>query len=471
MKSRSEQYRGESLLSYFHSKFSETSISFNGGATSNLKIDTHGSKSIRVRPVKQKASDPPAFQKYTKSKPCPFYKWIPDTPLTVDAFNYGVIKGCEAYILSHFHSDHYNGLSASFPGTIYCSAVRRLNNFLSTQVTKSLVRIKFGGNLKVVAIPLNESFPICGIDVVAMDANHCPGSVMFLFHLKSMKRFILHTGDFRFHLDMLLPPSPLADIVGMHLIPVSGKAIPQLHTVYLDTTYCSSQYDFPPQQVIIAGAVEVTRVQLEKYPNTVVVCGMYTLGKERFVYGLASELNLRVWLHRNQHQLVSTAALNGCTVCASLMAHVVSNQQRAQLHVLPMAQLGMSSLIQYRTTLGPSNDQTPFNSPSNVNRPRPLVAWRPTGWSHQTGAKTNKLLQTTLDSSKPLPEGIRLQQCNDNIRIYGAAYSEHSSYSELKRFITHLRPNHVQPTVFGSAARGCQLEIESWLENHSPTDL
>ncbi|TGZ59629.1 hypothetical protein CRM22_008971 [Opisthorchis felineus] len=460
MKSRSEKYRGESLLSYFHSKFSETSISVSGGAPSNPKINTHGSRSIRVRPVKQHASGDSAFQKYTKSKPCPFYKWIPDTPLTVDAFSYGVIKGCEAYILSHFHSDHYNGLSASFPGTIYCSAI-----------TKSLVQLKFGGNLKVMAIPLNESFPICGIDVVAMDANHCPGSVMFLFHLKSMKRFILHTGDFRFHLDMLLPPSPLAEIVGRHPIPVSGKAVSQLHAVYLDTTYCSSQYDFPPQQVIIAGAVEVTRGQLEKDPNTVVVCGMYTLGKERFVYGLASELNLRVWLHRNQHQLVSTAALNGCTICASLMTHVVSNQQRAQLHVLPMAQVGMSSLIQYRTTLGPSNDQTPFNSASTVNRPRPLVAWRPTGWSHQTSAKTNKLFQTTLDSSKPLPEGIRLQQCNDNIRIYGAAYSEHCSYSELKQFITHLRPNRVQPTVFGSAARSCQLEIESWLENHPTTDL
>ena len=48
---------------------------------------------------------------------------LTDTSITVDAFSYGDIDGCNAYFLTHFHSDHYTGLNSRFKQHIYCSRV------------------------------------------------------------------------------------------------------------------------------------------------------------------------------------------------------------------------------------------------------------------------------------------------------------------------------------------------------------
>jgi hypothetical protein len=50
-------------------------------------------------------------------------------------------------------------------------------------------------------------------------------------------------------------------------------------------SYCDPAYAFPNQREVIDFAVATARKAVEQNPNTVIVCGAYTIGKERIFMG------------------------------------------------------------------------------------------------------------------------------------------------------------------------------------------
>ncbi|XP_054238307.1 DNA cross-link repair 1A protein [Indicator indicator] len=335
---------------------------------------------------RKKFKDLPTSDEGTRKNHCPFYKKIPGTGFTVDAFRYGEIEGCTAYFLTHFHSDHYCGLTKNFMFPIYC-------NKITGNLVKSKLRVQ---EQYIHMLPMDTECIVNGIKVVLLDANHCPGATMILFYLPS-GTVILHTGDFRADPSMERYPA----LIGQ-----------QVHTLYLDTTYCSPEYTFPSQQEVIQFAVNTAFETVTLNPRTLVVCGTYSIGKEKVFLAIAEVLGSKASVSRDKYKTLQ------CLESAAVNSLISVEWAGTLLHVLPMMQINFKSLQDHLNKFSENFDQ--------------VLAFRPTGWTYSDSC-------FSLADIKPQTRG--------KITIYGIPYSEHSSYLEMKRFVQWLKPQKIIPTV------------------------
>ncbi|XP_055786776.1 DNA cross-link repair 1A protein isoform X1 [Salvelinus fontinalis] len=340
-----------------------------------------------------------------ESKRCPFYKKIPGTKLAVDAFQYGLVEGITTYFLTHFHSDHYGGLKKSSTFHIYC-------NSITGNLVKSKLRV---AEQYVHILPMNTQVTVDGFKVTLLDANHCPGAAMLLLFLPDGQT-VLHTGDFRADPSMEAYHELLSC---------------RVQTLYLDTTYCSPEYTFPTQQEVINLAANTAVMCVTLNPRTLVVCGSYSVGKEKVFLALAEVLGSKVCLSRDKFNTMC------CLESERIRQLITTDWKAAKVHVLPMMQLNFKNLQAHLSRFSGQYDQ--------------LVAFKPTGWTFSQRVEA-------VEDIKPMVHG--------NISIYGIPYSEHSSYLELRRFVQWLRPLKIIPTVnVGSWASRKAMErcFREWL--------
>ncbi|KAG0285426.1 DNA break repair nuclease [Linnemannia gamsii] len=412
-------------------------------------------------------------------RPCPFYKKMPDTGFTVDAFCYGKVEGCDAYFLSHFHSDHYGGLTSSWNhGLIYCSSITA--NLVITRLKVDEQYVK--------RLPMYEPTVVGGVTVRLMDANHCPGSVLFVFDLHNPKRRYLHTGDFRASPDMTIDP-----------ILRQPQNVP-IDILYLDTTYSNPRYTFPPQDIVIqetarlicneigiqsnqpaavaasAAIVKVTKrvnlmeswlkketgnsekllsmsikssqiaksKQAWKEPaekNRIVICvGTYLIGKERVFKAIAKAINSKVYVQPHKLQIFQ------CLEDPELMDMLTSDRHEAQVHLLHMgSDMSPEALQDYLDSLAPTFVR--------------LIAVRPTGWTFTgnkkfTSANDNGSVATDMPAQPATSLELRPSYTSATVKIYPVPYSEHSSFSELAGFCRSLNIHKVIPTVGVGSEKG-----------------
>lgn len=86
--------------------------------------DKHSNNWLALKRGKITSSEPKPTKR--KKAECPPYKIVKGTKFAVDGFRYGDIEGVEHYFLTHFHADHYIGLTKSFKHKLYLSPMTGL---------------------------------------------------------------------------------------------------------------------------------------------------------------------------------------------------------------------------------------------------------------------------------------------------------------------------------------------------------
>ncbi|KAJ4137813.1 DNA cross-link repair protein PSO2/SNM1 [Fusarium equiseti] len=442
--------------------------------------------------------------KQAYERTCPFYKIMPGFSICVDAFRYGAVQGCKAYFLSHFHSDHYIGLTARWcHGPIYCS-----------KVTGSLVRNQLRTAAKwVVELEFDKSYDIPGTEgatVTMIPANHCPGSSLFLFE-KTMKQGtnnrvqrILHCGDFRAcpaHVKHPLLKPDIADSI-------PGKIKQQkIDICYLDTTYLNPRYSFPPQNDVIKACADLcgsmspdpnckddiwekasgqgTPAVSKFFPNTkpdeagkvdtknkppqrlLVICGTYSIGKERICISIAKALKSKIF--------ASPGKIKICKQLddPELSALLTSDPLEAQVHMQMLMEIRAETLQEYLNSYKPYFSRIVGLRPSGWNfRPagKTIGANTPPGSIHTQQILHDKGWRTRFGYKDFIPQRGSTKEA----MCFGVPYSEHSSFRELAMFLMSLRIEKVVPTVnVGSEQSRKRMKgwIDRWLSERRRAGL
>lgn len=129
---------------------------------------------------------------------------ITHTNIIVDDFDFSKSfpKNTFQHFLTHFHADHYEGLTPKWNyGDIHC-----------THQTKMFIMNKYPELERVYSYDYNKTYTLSlvegklDIEFTLFDAKHIPGAAMILF--KGYMGTILFTGDFRYEYAMV-QESPL----------------------------------------------------------------------------------------------------------------------------------------------------------------------------------------------------------------------------------------------------------------------
>ena len=268
-----------------------------------------------------------------RAGPCPAFKRIAGTTISVDAFQYSLaeprslsfflsqsaappltpraavrrlsatslhstdLRSLSAGDVGSHHSDHTVGLYRGWDiGLIYCSSITATLLVEQDGISPAVVR----------AIPLHQRVYVDGVYVTLIDANHCPGAVIFVFELPpfiddaELTRkgprltghgpVYVHCGDARYCKEMgqlftgavsgeveaaagsssVEVPSAIhnhyaslyaaSTLVHLSRLTITG--------VYLDTTYCRPVHQFPPQAEVVRYTLDVVRDILVKERRT-----------------------------------------------------------------------------------------------------------------------------------------------------------------------------------------------------------
>uniref|UniRef100_A0AAY4DMG0 Protein artemis n=1 Tax=Denticeps clupeoides TaxID=299321 RepID=A0AAY4DMG0_9TELE len=314
-----------------------------------------------------------------------------------------------AYFLSHCHKDHMKGLKGpllkrklkfSLTVKLYCS-------FVTKELLLSNPKYSFWEE-HITALELDSPTGISLIDektgesedvvVTLLPAGHCPGSVMFLF--EGSQGTVLYTGDFRL---------AIGDVARMEFLH-SGNRVKDIQSVYLDTTFFDPRYyQIPSREACLKGIKELVEDWICHSPNHVVWLNCKAAyGYEYLFTNLSQEFGCQIHVNSLQMFQKMPEILSHMTMDRATQIHACrhpKDEEMFRANRLPCGCL--------------AKDGTPLK----------IISIKPsTMWFGERTRKTSVIVRMGGSS-------------------YRACFSFHSSYSEIKDFLTYICPVNIYPNV------------------------
>lgn len=314
-----------------------------------------------------------------------------------------------AYFLSHCHKDHMKGLKGpmlkrklQFSRTVrlYCSFVTKellLNNPKYAFWEEYIVPLELESPTQISLVD-EASGEKEEVVVTLLPAGHCPGSVMFLF--EGSQGNVLYTGDFR------LAAGDVSRIEHLH----SGSRVKDIQSIYLDSTFYDPRfYQIPTREVCLNGISELIGNWITQSPYHVVWLNCKAAyGYEYLFTNLGEEFNTQIHVR----------SLAMFKKMPEILSYVTTDR-RTQIHACRHPK----DEEFFQGSRLPCGCTAPDGTPLRIISIKPS-----TMWFGERMKKTNVIIKTGVSS-------------------FRACFSFHSSYSELRNFLSYLQPVNIYPSV------------------------
>ncbi|XP_003972810.3 protein artemis [Takifugu rubripes] len=314
-----------------------------------------------------------------------------------------------AYFLSHCHKDHMKGLKgpALKRKLQFSRTVRLYCSFVTKELLLSSPRYAFWEEYTV-PLELESPTQISLVEettgekedlvVTLLSAGHCPGSVMFLF--EGSQGTVLYTGDFR------ISAGDISRMEHLH----SGSRVKDIQSIYLDSTFYDPRfYRIPTRETCLNGIMELVGNWISQSSYHVVWLNCKAAyGYEYLFTHLGKRFNTEI--HVNNLTMFKKMP--------DILSYLTTNR-RTQIHACrhPRSE-----------DFFPSS-RLPCGCTAADGTPLRIISIKPsTIWFGERTKKTNVIIKTGASS-------------------FRACFSFHSSFSELKDFLSYLQPVNIHPSV------------------------
>uniref|UniRef100_A0A3B5PXG3 Protein artemis n=1 Tax=Xiphophorus maculatus TaxID=8083 RepID=A0A3B5PXG3_XIPMA len=310
----------------------------------------------------------------------------------------------QAYFLSHCHKDHMKGLKGPLlkRKLQFSRTVRLYCSFVTKELLLNNPKYAFWEEY---AVPLELESPtqISLVDEASGEVGVFRSEAAvrgFQFLFEGCHGNVLYTGDFR------LAVGDASRMEHLH----SGSRVKDIQSVYLDSTFYDPRfYQIPSREVCLKGISELIGSWIGQSPYHVVWLNCKAAyGYEYLFTNLGDEFGTQIHVNSLAMFKKMPEILSYVTTDRTTQIHACRHPRDEEFF---------------------QGNRLPCGCSATDGSPLRIISIKPsTMWFGERTKKTNVIIKTGSSS-------------------YRACFSFHSSYSEIKDFLSYLQPVNIFPSV------------------------